>query len=165
MHRVEQVRRRVGAAAPGIDDRAVREVSVDVARVHVAALANEVDQGLRARLARSAPCRPHGARMHERENRARNEAVIDDEILLDIEHGIAPVEIARAIAGDAVAQHQVLRTCRRTDRIGLHEPAVLDCLLQIDRREETARDRVAAKLGDADDGRHAAGREGGPVRC
>ena len=58
--------------------------------------------------------------------RARHEAVVDEDVLLDAERGVAPLEIAGAVAVDAMAQRQVLRARRRADRVGLHEAERVD---------------------------------------
>ena len=103
--------------------------------------------------------------MHERVSGAWNEAVVDEEILLDVQRGVAAIEVSCTITGDAMAQREVLRTCRRADRIGLHEAETLDRGLQADRREETAHDRVAAKFGEGDAGCHVVDPERRRARC
>ncbi len=65
---------------------------------------------------------------------ARHEAVGVEEILLQPEPGEAPFQVARPIAGHAMAQDQILRARRRADRIGLHEA----------RRADRARQRASA---------------------
>src|SRR2546423_1529208 len=70
------------------------------------------------------------ARMHQRLQGAGHEAVVDEDILLDIQRGVSAFEIAGAIIPDAMAQDQVLRARRSADRIGLHETEALQCALQ-----------------------------------
>ena len=66
MHAIEQVRRGVGRAAPVVAHDAVREVRVDVARMHFAALADECEHR-RARARRDGlQPRARDARMHQR---------------------------------------------------------------------------------------------------
>ncbi len=52
---------------------------------------------------------------------ARHEAVGVEEVLLQPEAREAPLQVAGAIAGDAMPQDQVLGPGRRADRVGLHE--------------------------------------------
>ena len=90
------------------------------------------------------------ARMHQRQQAARHEAVVDEAVLLDVQPRIAALEIARAIALDAMAQRQVLRARRRADRVGLHEAEAVDRLLQRGRRKQRAGDGVAAQVVERD---------------
>ena len=110
-------------------------------------LAPEFEHRLRPLPARRTPGAGHAARMHERAMRARQETVVDEEILLDIERGIEAVEIADAIVGDPMPQHQVLCARRRPNGIGLDEPEPRDRASDIGGREQAAGDRVAAKVG------------------
>ena len=66
------------------------------------------------------------ARMHQRQVLPRQEAVVDEAVLLDREPGVAALEVAGAIAGDAMAQRQVLGARRRADRVGLDEAQLFD---------------------------------------
>ena len=77
---------------------------------------------------------------------ARQEAVVDEGSLPRRQPRIAPLEIAGAIADDAMAQRQVLSARRRADRIGLHEAEPVDRALQRRRLEQRAGDRVAAQV-------------------
>src|SRR6478735_7656149 len=86
-----------------------------------AALAHEIEHLLLAGGASAAACRPRRARVHQRADLARQEAVVDEEVLLDVEPRIAPRQIAGAVAGDAVTQRQVLRPGRGANRVGLDE--------------------------------------------
>ncbi len=156
MHAVEHVRRGVRRAAPIIDDAAVREMRVDVARMHLAALAHELEHGLRALHARGAPARAGGARVHQRMVRAWQEAVVDERVFFDVERRVLRLEIACAVAGDAMPERQVLRARRRADRIGLHESEPLDRAAQVARREQRTGDGVAAKIVEGRRRRHRA---------
>ncbi len=82
---------------------------------------------------------------------ARDEAVVDEEVLLDAQRVIAPLEIAGAVAFDAMPERQILCPRRRADRVGLHESKPLDGALQGDRREEAAGDRETPEVGDRHD--------------
>ena len=67
VHVVEQMRRRARRAAPVVRHRAVGEVRVHFARVHGAALADELEQRLRPSSgAPVGPARLLRARMHQR---------------------------------------------------------------------------------------------------
>ena len=130
----------------------MRKALVDVAGMHFAALAHERQHRLRALLFRQTPRRAHDARVHERMVRARQEPVVDEKILFDVERRIAPVEIARAVTGDAMPQHEVLRTRRRADRIGLHEPKAIERATQIGAGKKASRDRKAPQVCKLDGG-------------
>jgi len=52
---------------------------------------------------------------------ARHEAVSVEKSFLEPQAPKAALEIARPVADDAVAQHEILRARRRPDRIGLHK--------------------------------------------
>ena len=58
--------------------------------------------------------------------RARQEAVVDEEVLFQRQAWLSPFQITGAIAGDAMPQRKVLRARRRPDRVGLHEAQPLD---------------------------------------
>src|SRR5437764_4353874 len=97
----------------------------------VAAGIDELEQLLRAALAvASPPSRLPLARMHQRVQLARDEAVVDEDVFLDVERSVAPLEIPRRIPADAVPQSEVLRPRRRADRVGLHEPQAIERALQ-----------------------------------
>jgi hypothetical protein len=84
--------------------------------------------------------------MHQRLARARQEAVVDEEVLLDVELCVSAFEIARAVACDAMAERQVLGPRRRADRIRLDEAELVDRPAQRGGREQAASDGVAAQL-------------------
>jgi hypothetical protein len=121
-------------------------VCVHVARMRLAALADEGQDGLGATASRGCPAGRIDARVHERVDASRHEAVVDEEVLFDAKRGEPRFEVASAIARDAMAECQVLRTRRRADRIGLYEPEALEGLRDASWTEERARDRVASKV-------------------
>jgi hypothetical protein len=84
--------------------------------------------------------------MHQRMVRARQEAVVDERILFDVERLVPCLEIARALSGDAMPQRQVLRARRRADRIGLHEAQPLDSAAQVARCGQRTGNGVPAKI-------------------
>jgi hypothetical protein len=74
--------------------------------------------------------------MHQGLHGARHEAVVHEEVLVDIELVVEPLEIAGAVADHAMAQREVLRTRRRPDRIGLDESKQVERALQRGGREK-----------------------------
>jgi hypothetical protein len=150
VHRVEQLGRGVARAAEPVDDLAVVEVRVDLARMHGAALAHESEHRVGLGLARLAPAQARLARMHQRVVPGAEEAVVDEEVLFDAELGIAAFEVARDVAVHAVAQREVLRACRCAQRIGLHEAQAVDRLRQRGGGEQAARQREAAQRGEVE---------------
>ncbi|MGF6525068.1 hypothetical protein ABID77_000345 [Variovorax sp. PvP013] len=143
---VEEVRTGVARAAPVVRHAAVGEMPLDLARMHRAPLAHEV-QDLDRLASRVVVPGPGGfARMHQREVLARQEAVVHQAVLLDREALVAALEIAGAVVLDPVAQRQILRPGGRADRVGLHEAQAPDGRRQRRRLEEGARHRVAAQV-------------------
>ena len=143
MQVVEQMSRGARRAAPVVRDGAVREVSIHLARVHLTTLADELDQRLRPAPAPPRPARPVRARMHQRVQGSRHEAVVDEDVLLDVEGRVETFEVAGAVTLDAVSQGQILRARGRADRVGLHEPQVIEGALQRCGWEEAAADSKA----------------------
>jgi hypothetical protein len=85
----------------------VREVRIDLARMHRTAVAHELED-------RPGPLvgggrRHRRARVHQRLHAPRHEAVVDEEILFNRQRLVARLEVARTIALDARPQRQVLR--------------------------------------------------------
>ena len=149
VHVLQQVRRRARRAAPVVGDRAVREVVVHLAGMHVAALADEVEHEL-ARV-------PWRVGVHpERSTRGcisawtlpRDEPVVDEEVLLDAQRVIAPLEIAGPVAFDAMPERQILCPRRRADRVGLYKAEALDGVFQTGRWKQGAGDGEAAEVGE-----------------
>jgi hypothetical protein len=98
VHLVEQLRAGVRGAAEPVARLAVSEMRVHLARVHGAALAHEGEQGFSLRPARLRPRSHAFARVHEIAGGARQEAVVDEEILLDRQRRVAALEVAGAVA-------------------------------------------------------------------
>ncbi len=84
--------------------------------------------------------------MHQRLNLAGYKSVIDEEVFLHAERGVASLEVASAIIDNPMTQRQVLRARRGTNRIGLYEAELVHRALQRRGREEAARDCIVAKL-------------------
>src|ERR1700675_715512 len=92
--------------------------------------------------------------MHQHMQRARHKAVVDEEVLFQLELRVAALEVSRTIALHAMAQREVLCTGRRADRVGLNETQLLDRPSQSGRLEQRASNGVAAQGVERD--RHAA---------
>ena len=84
--------------------------------------------------------------MHQRPVGGAEETVVDEEILVHIEIGIAPFQIAGAIALDAVTQGQVLGARRGADRVGLDEAELRDRAAQCRRCEQRPRHGITAQI-------------------
>ena len=91
------------------------------AGVHVTVRTDEVQQRAHMPAARGRPRPGPAARVHQALHGSRHEPVVHEEVLVDVEFRVAALEIAGAIAGDAMPQREVLRPGRRADGIGLHE--------------------------------------------
>ena len=59
--------------------------------------------------------------MHQRLHGACHEAVVHEDVLVDIETGVAMLEITGAVTDNPMAQREVLRARRCPDGIGLNE--------------------------------------------
>jgi hypothetical protein len=84
--------------------------------------------------------------MHQGLHSARDEAVVDDKILVDVEAGIATLEIAGAVTGYPMTQREILGPRRCPDRVGLHEPKGVEGALERGRREKAAGNRYAPQI-------------------
>ncbi len=146
VQQVEVVRRRARRSAPVVGDAAAREVRVDVARVNGAALAHEGEELLRLAGPAAGEAPDDAARVHQRLDPRRDEAVVDEDVLGDVERRIPPLEIAGAVARDAVPQDQVLGSRRGADGIRLHEAEPIDRARQRRRPEQAAGDGEAAQV-------------------
>ena len=94
----------------------MREVLIDLARMHRAARPHEVQNVGRLAPRLGAPGLARLARMHQGQVLARQETVVDQAVLIDRQARVAAFQIAGAVVLDAVAQRQVLRP--RRARIG-----------------------------------------------
>jgi hypothetical protein len=109
---------------------------------------------LPARLVPLAACR---ARVHQRAQLGRDEAVVDEEVFLQRQARVAALQVAGLVALDAVAQRQVLGAGGRAQGVGLHEAAEpVHGGHERRRWEEAAGDRMAAQRGEVDVRRHGA---------
>ena len=86
--------------------------------------------------------------MHEHLDRARQKAVIDEEVLFDLELRIAALQIAGAIAAHAVPQDQILSTSWRANGIRLYEPKLANGAGESRRRKQAAIDGVGTQARD-----------------
>src|SRR5713226_1812398 len=142
----------------------MREVIINLARMHCAAFAHELEQLRRPFLFFSGPewgarrilillSRPRereDPRMHQRVYGTRHEAVVDEEILLDAELRVAAFEVAGTVVLDAMAQGKVLGARGRANRVGLHKAEPVESALQRGRREEAVGDGKAAQVVESD---------------
>jgi hypothetical protein len=143
----------------------VPEVPVDVARVRLAAFADELEQQARPspEIGRPGPSAAGGDRdvrpgMHQGLEVARHEAVGVEEVLLDAEARVALFQIAGAVAFCPVAQDQVLRARRGTDRVGLDETEAQQGVPERRGREKASGDGESPQVGGADRRHHRARR-------
>jgi hypothetical protein len=79
--------------------------------------------------------------MHKPLQRPRDEAVVDEVVLFDVERWVTAFQVTRPVADDPMAQDQILRACRRTDRIGLNKGHRLESSFQACWFDEVPRDR------------------------
>src|SRR5262245_32623810 len=84
--------------------------------------------------------------MHQGLHGASKEAVVDEEVLVNIEVAIPSLQIAGAISLHSMAERQVLRPGGRADRIGLHETERIQRALQCAGWKKAARDGRAAQV-------------------
>ena len=117
-----------------------------VARVHGAALADELEQRLALPPSGGQYDDAGSRRVHQPLHRRGHEAVVDEDVLLDAERRVAAFEVAGAVALDAVAQRRILRARRRAN-LGrpARTPAYPSARCERGRREEAAGDREAAE--------------------
>src|SRR6185369_16239362 len=115
-------------------------MSVDVARMHCATHAHEIEQGAHVSSARGRPWRRTATRMHQRLHRARDEAVVHEEVLVHVERRVTALEIAGTVAAHAVAQSEILCAGRGPDRVSLDESKPVERTLQRGWRKQATRD-------------------------
>src|SRR5215217_8037679 len=103
------MRRRVRRTAPIVFDRAMREITIYLARMHGTVCPHKFQQKTRLFLARGRPSvRTFGrhtgvrTRMHQRLYGSRQETVHDKEILFDAESWIQAFEIAGMVILNAM---------------------------------------------------------------
>ena len=102
----------------------MREVRINLSRMHLAAFCDERQHRLRSCVARRR--RRDRARVHQRLQRSSDEAVIDEDVLFDREGRIHTFEIASPVAANARPKNQILGARRRPDWIGLDESKRVD---------------------------------------
>jgi hypothetical protein len=84
--------------------------------------------------------------VHQGVHHARDEAIVHEDIFVDVETRIVALEVAGAVAGHAMTQRQVLRARRSPDGVGLHKAECVERALQRGRREQGAHDRSAPQV-------------------
>src|SRR5581483_12286333 len=125
---VEQVGSRVRCASPVVLDGAVQKMSIHILGMDFSLYPHEIEDAHRpftARpgpgqevLRRSAAIRPG---MHQGLQFPGYKSVIDEEIFLNSELRIAPIEVAGVIIPNPRPEDKILSPRRSADRIGLHE--------------------------------------------
>ena len=88
--------------------------------------------------------------MHERLDGTGHKAVVDEEVLLNAELGVAAFEVAITVVLNTMAQHQVLSARGGADRVGLDETEPLERAFQRSGCEKTTGDRKAAQVIEGD---------------
>ena len=78
--------------------------------------------------------------------RAGDESIVHEEVLVNVEPAVMTLEIAGVIAVHAVAKRQILSASRRTDRIGLYKGQRVEGALKCGGGKEAARDGESAQL-------------------
>src|SRR5688572_2483298 len=124
----------------------MREVRVHGSWMHRSVRADEVEQGAHVTSACGGPRHRTAARVHQCLQRARDEPVVDEEVLMHVEPCIEAFEIAGAIAGHAVAERQILRAGRGTNWICLDKGERIERALECGRGEQAARDGESPQL-------------------
>ena len=145
VHPVQQLGAGPAVAAKPVSRPAVGKLGVHFARVCYATIAHELEHRFGLPPPCSIPLTPRDARMHGSLYGARQDAVVDEEVLLQSEPRIARFQVARPVVQYAMPQGQVLRAGRSPDRIHLHEAKSGDGPLQRSRPEQAAGNRVAAE--------------------
>src|SRR5262245_20531697 len=135
------MRRRARRSAPEVLHRAEREMIINLSGMHRTASTDELQQALDVLAASHAPRRVTPAWMHQMKQPVGHEAVVDEEVLVHAQARVAALQIAGAVVRDTVPERQVLRACRRPNRVGLDEPESFERLWQRGRRKEAPRDR------------------------
>ena len=142
---LQQMRADVQVAAPALD-AAMVEMRLHVPGSGVTMLAHEGQHLPGARLHPGVPGPPLPARMEQGQGLARQETVVDEEGLFDRQARVAALQLAGAIALDALREDQILGASGRPHRVGLDEAQARNGARQTGGLEKAARDRVAAKL-------------------
>src|SRR5262249_51549523 len=84
--------------------------------------------------------------MHQLLNGTGDKSVVDEEILVHVQFGVATFQIPGAIIRYAMAQNQILRPSRRANRVGLHKAEFLERGLQTDGSKQALPHRRAAQI-------------------
>src|SRR5205807_3245790 len=113
---------------PVILDLTVREVFIDLARMHAAAVTHEIQQQLSPLAPRRRPGQSvlswHAAIrpwMHKRLKFPRDESVIDEKVFLDAELRVSTFQVACAVVLHAMTQDEILSPGGCANRVGLRK--------------------------------------------
>src|SRR5580658_8288762 len=88
--------------------------------------------------------------MHQAMVNSRQKAVVDEKVFLQRQPRVAALEVAGAVAGDPVAQRQVLGAGRGADRIGLYEAELADRASESGGFEQRSRNGIPAQVIERD---------------
>ena len=100
---IKQLRARIRGSAKPVLRLAVLEVRIDIARVNHPALADKVEDRVGLYCVGLGPSLSRCTGMHHGVGRARQETIVDEEVFLDAERGIAALKITGAIVLHAMA--------------------------------------------------------------
>jgi hypothetical protein len=123
---------------------------VHLAWVDRAPFAHEFQEQLRALSTAGGPARGEAAWVHQRIDRLRHEAVVDEMILLDAERRVPAFQVAGPVVFDAMPQRQILGARGRADRIGLQETEPFQRAFERGRTEQTAGDGKMPEIVEGD---------------
>src|SRR5262245_22756814 len=139
-----------GQPAPIILDPAVRKMIVYFARMYFPSFSHKFQYPLREFPARGRPgSRSFGRHidfrtgMHQRLKRLRHKPVDDEEVFLDLELRIQPLEVPGAVTLYTMTQDEVLSARRRSDRIGLNKTHAVESAFKCRRFKKTTSNSVA----------------------
>src|SRR6202171_6782 len=144
----EHARGRDRLTAPAVDDARHAERLLQLARMCRAVLADVREDALgKARmLALDVPRVADRPRVQQAKRIPWQDAVDMKVLLGERQRRIVLLQVAGAIAADAMPEDQVLGSGRRGDRVELHEAERSHRGFEVARRKKRARDRVIAKL-------------------
>lgn len=114
--------------------------------MHRTAGPHEIEQGTHVPSSRRRPVGATAARVHQDLHGAGHEAVVHEEVLVNVQTRIATLEIAGAVADHAMAQRQVLGPRRCPDGVRLHEAEEIQRALERGWRKEATSHREAAQV-------------------
>jgi hypothetical protein len=88
--------------------------------------------------------------MHQRLQRPRDVAIVDKDILRDVERDVAALQVTSLVIFHSLAKNEILRASRRPNRIGLHKAHAVQRPWQRRWAKEVAGNGNPAQLIDCD---------------